>query len=348
MSGGVDSSVVAALLKQEGYDVIGMMLRLWSEENTCANRCCTPDSIEDARCIADLLEIPFYVRDYQLPFKEVVVDYFIDVYSKGMTPNPCLVCNKQIRFGKLLEEARNLGADYMATGHYVRVEKENDAYRLFKGEDDTKDQSYVLYQLDQKQLSHLMFPLGTMKKSNVRELAARFELPVAKRPDSQDLCFIGDEDYRGFLKRYAPQAFKTGDIINHQGETLGRHNGLPGYTIGQRRGLGVSASEPLYVTDLDMKNNNLIVGTKSERGRDSLIAGETRYISGKTPEKPIAITAKIRYSARPVPAKLIPLSDTEAKVLFEKPLADITPGQGVVFYNENEVIGGGIIQREDV
>jgi len=346
MSGGVDSSVAAALLKEQGYDVVGMMLRLWSEENCDTNRCCTPESIEDARSIADFLDIPFYVLDYQTPFKNTVVDYFTTSYSQGVTPNPCLVCNKKVRFGMLLEEAKKLGANYMATGHYVRTKEVDGKIELYKGLDPSKDQSYVLYQLDQDQLSHMMFPLGEFNKTYVRELAEKFELSVAKRPDSQDLCFIGDDGYRGFLERHAPESLKPGPIRNQQGKLLGNHQGLPGYTIGQRRGLGISTKEPHFVLNLDSKTNTLVVGTKDERGKEVFRTKETRYISGEELQTPLPILVKIRYTTQPVAATLYPLPDGLAEIRLDKPLGDITPGQGAVFYLDDQVIGGGIIIKE--
>ncbi|MCP4295372.1 MAG: tRNA 2-thiouridine(34) synthase MnmA [Proteobacteria bacterium] len=345
MSGGVDSSVAAAILKKEGYDVVGMMLRLWSESNCDSNRCCTPESIEDARGIADQLEIPFYVRDYQEPFKETVVDYFTQIYSDSWTPNPCLVCNKKIRFGKLLDEALSLGAQFFSTGHYVKVEKQGALFQLHRGVDPAKDQSYVLYQLNQHQLSHLKFPLGALNKSEVRQLAVQFGLSVANRPDSQDLCFIGDEDYRGFLRRYLPQIFQPGEIKNLQGDVLGSHQGLPGFTIGQRRGLGVSGPAPYYVTDLDTATNTLWVGHNHERGKFRFTVGEVCYISGIPLTNEVEIEVKIRYTSKVVAARLRPIEGEKAELHLKNPINDVTPGQGAVFYKGDQVLGGGIIQK---
>jgi tRNA-specific 2-thiouridylase len=344
MSGGVDSSVVATILKREGYDVIGIMLRLWSESSCDTNRCCTPESIENARLLADQLEIPFYVLDYQQPFMELVVGYFTQVYSASMTPNPCLVCNKKIRFGKLLKEALALDAQYLATGHYAQIRQKDGIYQLHRGVDLLKDQSYVLYQLDQYQLSYLKFPLGDFHKTEVRRLAQEYGLAVAKRPDSQDLCFVGDSDYREFLKKTVPGIFKKGELKNQQGEVLGTHNGLPGYTIGQRRGLGISGTAPYYVTKLDTATNTLWVGKDNERGQKQFWVDEVKYISGKTPEKQREILVKIRYTSKTVPAILIPNREEKAEIVLEKPLNDITPGQSAVFYQGEQVVGGGIIQ----
>lgn len=344
MSGGVDSSVAAALMKEAGHEVIGIMLRLWSEEGCKSNRCCTPESIEDASLVADQLGIPFYVRDYKDHFKDIVVEYFIEAYQNIVTPNPCLVCNKQVRFGRLLDEALTLGADYLVTGHYVRTERTEHGILLKKGFDEGKDQSYVLYQLGQKQLEHCLFPLGEMQKSQVRNLAEKFELPVAKRPDSQDLCFIGDGDYRDFLQRHGTKSFPMGDIVDQDGKKLGRHNGLPYYTIGQRRGLGVSGPEPYYVTCLDVEKNRLILGTAQQRGRSDLFAKEMRYTLENPPTEPMEVMAKVRYKAQDQPATLTPLPGGRAQVEFRNLLPDITPGQAVVLYQEDMVIGGGIIE----
>ncbi|MDH5561224.1 MAG: tRNA 2-thiouridine(34) synthase MnmA [Deltaproteobacteria bacterium] len=347
MSGGVDSSVAAFLLKEMGYDVIGMMLRLWSEKNNDANRCCTPDSIDNARRIADDLDIPFYVLDYQSEFKRLVVDYFIKTYSRNLTPNPCLVCNKMIRFGGLLDEAINLGAHYLATGHYAIIRNDSDKKRLFKGLDPLKDQSYVLYKLDQYQLSHVLFPLGKMTKKEVRSIAEKAGLPVFNRPDSQDLCFIGDENYSQFLQRYAPRSFIPGEITDSSGNCLGRHKGLPAYTIGQRKGLGVSSSHPLYVIGLDEDNNRLVVGGKQERECFELLADQCHFLSGKAPVEKTGITVKTRYTAKESRASLSPAGDDQMLVRFDEPVMDVTPGQSVVFYQEDEVLGGGIIQRHN-
>jgi tRNA-specific 2-thiouridylase len=346
MSGGVDSSIAAALLQEQGYEVIGIMLRLWAEAGPAANRCCTPDAVTDARRVADRLGIPFYVRDYKDIFKTTVVDYFTETYARGLTPNPCLTCNRQIRFGRLLDEALALDADYLATGHYARVrQKEDGVYHLLKGIDPAKDQSYVLHRLGQAQLAHALFPLGDFTKSQVREMARRRELPVFNRPDSQDLCFLGDGDYREFLARHASGAAQPGPILDTAGRVLGEHQGLPFYTIGQRKGLGITAPHPLYVLAVEPSRNAVVVGTAEELGRHELTAAEVSYVSGHPPSGPLSITAKIRYKAREMHAILTPLANDFAYVRFEAPVRDITPGQGVVFFQDDEVLGGGIIRR---
>ncbi len=345
MSGGVDSSVAAALLVQKGYQVIGLMLRLWAEPGGEAdNRCCTPDAVNSARRVADALDIPFYLFNVETPFRAHVVDYFVREYAAGRTPNPCLMCNRHIRFDLLLRRALTLDARYLATGHYVRLERANGRYRLLKGLDAHKDQSYVLYMLDQNVLPHLLFPLGEYTKTQVRQMARRLDLPVADRAESQDLCFLADGDYRRFLHQEAPQAVQPGPIIDRAGRVLGRHKGLPFYTIGQRRGLGIAAPEALYVLAIDAARNALVVGAAAELGSNDLTADCISYVSGQTPPQPLRVTAKIRYRASEAPALLTPLPADRARLRFDASLRDITPGQGVVFYRGQELVGGGIIE----
>ena len=346
MSGGVDSSMAAALLLEQGYAVIGIMLRLWAEAGPAANRCCTPDSVSDARRVADVLGIPFYVRDYKEVFKNTVVDFFTQTYASGLTPNPCLVCNRQIRFGRLLQEALALEADYLATGHYARLRRtELGGYQLLKGLDTNKDQSYVLHRLGQAQLAHALFPVGEYQKSHVRAMAQARGLPVFNRADSQDLCFLGNGDYREFLSRHAAGAARPGPIVDRSGRILGQHRGLPYYTIGQRKGLGIAAPQALYVLALEPSRNALIVGTAQELGRNELTASDVTYVSGFPPPGALPVTAKIRYKAREATAILTPLSERRAHVRFDEPVRDITPGQSVVFYQSQAVLGGGIIER---
>jgi tRNA-specific 2-thiouridylase len=348
MSGGVDSSVAAALLVEQGYEVIGLMLRLWAEPGGTANRCCTPDAIADARRVADMLNIPFYVRDYKDIFKHTVVDFFIDGYAKGVTPNPCIVCNRDIRFDRLLKEALSLGGDYLSTGHYARVQQAPDgSYQLLKSIDTDKDQSYVLYTMTQERLARVLLPLGNYSKDEIRQIAEVKNLPVFDRPDSQDLCFLGNGDYRAFLQRHAPKVMQPGPILNTAGERLGEHRGLAFYTIGQRKGLGLSAPQPMYVLGIDSTTNSLIVGQAEELGRRELTAQKVTYISGQPPASSLEITAKIRYKAREVEATLTPLPNARAHLTFTTPLRDITPGQSVVFFQREQVLGGGVIEKSD-
>jgi tRNA-uridine 2-sulfurtransferase len=346
MSGGVDSSVAAALLVEQGYEVIGLMLRLWAEQGGAANRCCTPDAVADARRVADLLGIPFYVRDYKDTFKHTVVDFFIEGYAQGITPNPCVVCNRDIRFDKLLKEAISLGGDYLATGHYAWVQQSQDgSFQLLKGVDPSKDQSYILYTLTQERLARVLFPLGRHAKAEIRQIAEAKQLPVFNRPDSQDLCFLGEGDYRAFLQRRAPEIVQPGPILNSSGKVLGQHQGLAFYTIGQRKGLGLAGPEPLYVLNMNTANNSLVVGALAELGQKELTARQVTYVSGRLLTAPAKITAKIRYKAKEVEATLTPLPDARVRLTFDAPLRDITPGQAVVFFAGEEILGGGIIEQ---
>jgi len=349
MSGGVDSSVSAALLVQQGCDVIGMMMRLWSEDcgEGGANRCCTPGQMADARRIADQLGIPFYVIDTQDVFRGTIVQFFIERYAAGDTPNPCLECNRHIRFEWLLKHALALDADYLATGHYARIRRDADgSAHLLKGQSDAKDQSYVLSVLTQDKLQRAMFPIGEYEKPYVRQIADQLGLPVAQKHDSQDLCFLADGDYRRFLAQNRPEAMRPGPILTREGRELGQHTGLPNYTIGQRKGLGVSGgADPLYVLEMDPVRNALIVGTADELGRRCLIAGRVNWMMGQVPSGPFRAEVKIRYKSRPAPATVTPLPDQRIAVEFDQPLRDITPGQGAVVYEGEECLGGGIIAR---
>ena len=345
MSGGVDSSVAAALLVEQGYQVIGMMLRLWSESGSEAdNRCCTPDSMALARRVAAKLDIPFYAVDVQERFYDVVVQSFIEGYLQGNTPNPCIMCNKQIRWGFLMDRARAFGADYMATGHYARVEHASGGpARLLRGIDPGKDQSYVLSVLGQEQLCSTLLPIGGYPKAQVRAMAMDLGLPVAMRPDSQDLCFLARSDYRSFLKRNAAQSVKPGKIVDTSGQVVGEHQGLAFYTIGQRKGLGIAAPEPLYVLRKDMESNTLVVGLERDLGRRELTASSVNWISGSPPAAPLRSQVKIRYKAVEAWATVTPQSGNCAAVVFEQPMRDITSGQRAVFYQGEECLGGGTI-----
>jgi tRNA-specific 2-thiouridylase len=345
MSGGVDSSVAAALLVQQGYDVIGIMLRLWSEPGSEAdNRCCTPDAMATAKRVANQLNIPFYPLNAEEMFYGTVVRHFIDGYAQGITPNPCLVCNRFVRWGFLLQKAQSLGADYLATGHYARLGQQNGEYQLLRAKDEAKDQSYVLYSLTQEQLAHTLFPLGDYTKQQVREIASQLQLPAAQRPESQDLCFLGSKTYGEFLAQYAPQVVNPGPILSPQGEVLGQHAGLAFYTIGQRKGLGISAPQPLYVLEKDVERNTLIVGEKDELGKDELIAGQVNWIASRPPTEPFRAQVKIRYKAKLAQAAVHPLPKNRVRVTFDAPLRDITPGQAAVFYQNDRCLGGGLIQ----
>lgn len=349
MSGGVDSSVAAALLVEQGYNVIGIMMRLWAEVRcgvASTNKCCTPEAVEEAQRVADLLGIPFYLLNVEQPFKTYVVDYFVEGYLQGITPNPCLECNRHIRLGVLYRHARALGADFLATGHYARVRRLPDGtYQLLKAIDTRKDQSYVLYMATQEHLAHLLFPVGEYTKEQVRAMARERGLPTASRAESQDLCFVYDGDYRRFLARWANGAIRPGPIVRRDGTVLGTHKGLPFYTIGQRKGLGIAHPEPLYVLAMDPERNALVVGTREELGADEAQLIRVHWIAGHPPAEPIRVGVKIRYRAAEVPAWVTPTGPDTAHVRFERPLRDITPGQGAVFYDGEVCLGGGIIAR---
>ncbi len=434
MSGGVDSSVAAALLKEQGHEVIGLMMRLWSEPGAhtaqgdpAHNRCCSPDAIANARYVAGMFDIPFYVVDAQEVFRRTIVDFFVDGYVGGVTPNPCMECNRHIRWEFLLNKALSLGATHLATGHYARVRavdrrdvpaerlqpgdasagdasagdvsagdvsagdvsagdvsagdvsagdvsagdasagdapagdapperlRQGDAsagdapagrlYELLKAMDEKKDQSYVLSVMGQAQLRHAMFPVGEFTKPQIRELARQFNLPVAERPDSQDLCFLADNDYRRFLAEHAPQVVRPGPIVDSSGKVLGRHQGLAFYTIGQRKGIGLAAAEPLYVLTTDPERNALVVGPVTELGQTTMRVGRINWVGDVPPTQPFECTVKIRYKAAERPCTVTPLEGNRAGVALKEPARDVTPGQGAVFYDGDVCLGGGIILK---
>jgi tRNA-specific 2-thiouridylase len=344
MSGGVDSSVAAALLVQEGIEAFGLMLRLWSPDPGGYNRCCSPQDVTLARRVSEKLGIPFYVIDAHDRFKQQVVDPFIEGYLQGVTPNPCLACNRQIRWGYLLHQALAYGATHLATGHYARVEQHNNRFLLRRAIDPSKDQSYVLSVLGQFELSHARFPLGQLKKNDVRELAREMDLPVAERPDSQDLCFIPEGDYRPFLREHSLEPPEPGSIVNLDGETVGQHQGLADFTIGQRRGIGVSMSYPLYVINKDIQSNLLTVGPREALGCKQFAAGPVHWVADQPPTLPLHAQVRVRYKAREVSGLVEALQPNSVLVSLSEALPDITPGQAAVFYNNDLCLGGGIIQ----
>ncbi len=349
MSGGVDSSLTAALLVREGYDVVGATMRL-SDDSRDFNPeddrgCCSLSAVDDARRVAEILGIPHYVMNFRDMFQTTVIDYFLDEYANGRTPNPCIACNRYVKFEGLLQRCREIGAEYVATGHYAKIERdeENGRYVLKKGIDVLKDQSYALYHLNQKSLQHFMMPLGKYTKVETRRLAEEFNLPVAHKPDSQEICFVPNDDYKAYLEDKVPKALKPGDIVDVQGNRLGHHQGVPLYTIGQRRGLGIAAKTPLYVVDLDLKKNLVIVGENKDVFSDGLIAGDLNWITLDELSAPIEVTAKIRYGNKEGKAVVSPQEDGTVKVIFAEAQRAVTPGQSVVFYDGDKVVGGGII-----
>ena len=351
MSGGVDSSVAAALLVEQGYKVFGVMLNLWSEPGSAnLNRCCTPDSQAMARQVASILSIPFYVLDARQLFYDAVVKPFIHDYTHNRTPNPCLTCNRLVRWGFLLSYALAAGADFLATGHYARRSQNNGStYRISRGVDVTKDQSYVLHVLTQGKLAHTLFPLGEYTKQEVRQTAAKYGLPVASRPDSQDLCFIGASgNYAGFLAKYAPQARNPGPIVDRQGKILGEHQGLAFCTIGQRKGLGLVSPAPLYVLEKDLLSNTIVVGPRAQSGSKQLVAEDANWIEGQPLEPTFPASVKIRYTGHSINGTVNLLEGDRFRVEFENQVPDITPGQAAVLYNGDVCLGGGIIAGQSM
>lgn len=346
MSGGVDSSLAAKLIKDEGMECIGCTMKLYDNEDIGISRghtCCSLDDVEDARSVANRLGIPYYVFNFKDDFREKVIARFVAAYENGRTPNPCIDCNRFMKFDKLFERARVLGCDYVVTGHYVRIEEKAGVFYLKKALDDTKDQSYVLYSMTQEQLAHTRFPLGAMKKSEVRELAEANSFINASKPDSQDICFVPDGDYGAFLERYTGRLYEPGPFVDNEGHVLGTHKGTVRYTIGQRKGLGVAAGRPLYVSEIDVKGNTVTLSDEDRLFSDTLVAADFNWISGVAPTSEIRCRAKIRYRHREQPATAYPLEDGSVRVVFDEPQRAVTPGQAVVLYDGDIVLGGGEI-----
>lgn len=339
MSGGVDSAVAAVCLVREGYDVVGVTMRL-SDEVRGADR-----AAADARQVAECLHIPHHVVDFRARFRHHVIDYFVEAYAAGETPNPCVACNRYLKFSGLWETAQTCGADFLATGHYARVlwSEPLGRWQLLKGRDEKKDQSYVLYHISPDLLPHLLLPLGAFTKAEIREMAADFGLSVAAKAESQEICFIPDDDYGRFLREHCPDCVTPGDIVDRTGRVLGRHDGVPLYTIGQRRGLGIAASEPLYVIGLDREKNQVMVGSAAEVFTDTLTAHDVNWLTGGPLTTPRRVEAKIRYGPHTAWAEVSPLGAAEVEVYFDAPQRAVTPGQSVVFYDGEEVVGGGVI-----
>ena len=350
MSGGVDSSVAALLLQRQGYDVVGVTMRLWTEERDdlppLSKRCCSVEDIDDARRVCQIIGAPHYVQNFEREFQQHVVDYFVREYERGRTPHPCLACNDKIKFDFLLRRAMFLEADYIATGHYARIRREDGTFRLLKGLDSNKDQSYVLFTLTQAEMKRLLLPVGDYPKDEIRRLASEAGLPVADKPDSQDICFIPDGDYRKFVGgRSAPQ---PGELVDADGRLLGTHPGVQFFTVGQRRGLGLNggSGKPMHVIKIDAAANRVVLGPEDQLYGSRLWASGVSFTSGRVVESaPLAVTAKIRYKASEFPAEVTPHGEW-AEILFREPQRAVTPGQAVVFYQGDEMIGGGIIELE--
>lgn len=345
MSGGVDSSVAAALLKQQGYSVIGITMQLlpYDEHST---GCCGFKGIEDARKVADQLEIPHYVLNFRNIFREKIIEDFCSEYQQGKTPNPCIRCNKYIKFGTLLKRAEQLDVASIATGHYARVEydKIKKRFLLKKGQDAKKDQSYALYVLNQKQLQRTIFPLGDLTKPKIREIAKELNLPVALKKESQEICFVTDNDYTKFVRTHSSKKNQPGPIKDSNGNILGQHNGIINYTVGQRKGLGIAAKEPLYVISIDRENNTIIAGPSQECYGNQLSAKDINLIAIDSITTPMKITAKVRYNDEATDALLSGTEDGRITVKFSKAKWALTPGQAVVCYDNDTVIGGGVIE----
>lgn len=349
MSGGVDSSVCAYLLKQKGFEVIGITMQI-EQDNLEAdkyNGCCSNDVVDDAKHVADEIGIPHHVVNLSSQFSDKVVKYFINEYVVGKTPNPCIECNKYIKFNALLKKALEFDADYFATGHYAIVEysPKYDRFILKKSKNQKKDQSYFLYKLTQSQLRHLILPLGYFTKSDIRQIAKNAGLTIAEKPDSQEICFI-NTNYKDFLrKKVASEEIKPGPFIDKNGKVLGKHEGIAYYTIGQRRGLGISAGKPLYVIEINAKNNSIVVGEEKDLFKKEFFAEELNWIAIDKLKGRTKVSAKIRYNFKEQPAEIIPMNNSIVKVVFKEPQKAIAPGQSVVFYVDDVVIGGGKITK---
>ncbi len=342
MSGGVDSSVAAALLVQQGVEVFGLMLRLWGEAEA-PNRCCSPQDVLSAQRVAQHLGIPLYVLDARPVFRHRVVQYFLDGYAKGVTPNPCLECNLHIRWGYLLQHACAIGATHLATGHYARTQHLNGTWRLLRARDRQKDQSYVLSVLSQQHLARTLFPIGELTKAEVRALARDLNLPISHRGESQDLCFVTYGDYRHFLRSHCPTHPTPGPILDTAGRRLGTHRGLADYTIGQRKGLGLAAGYPLYVLEKRPETNTLVVGPRQALGRKAFRAGSAHWIEGKPPALEFEALVRVRYKASEVPAVVRLDGRDEVSVMTAEAIPDVTPGQAAVFYEGEICLGSARI-----
>ena len=352
MSGGVNSSVAAALLVEQGCDVVGITMRVWprqeaDEPTKRFGSCCGTEAVEDARQVARTLGIPHYLLSMDEEFNQKVIDQFVDSYGKGQTPIPCLSCNSNLKFGSLLGRARAWDAAAVATGHYARVERDpvTGRHLLLRPKDLRKDQTDFLWPLTQAQLGAARFPIGELTKDEVRARARRLALVTADKPESQDICFVPDDDYRGFLRRRAPEVFRPGAVVDRLGTTLGAHGGIAGFTVGQKRGLGLAAGRPLYVIDLDPERNTVTVGGAAELERDRLVATAVNFIACAPPTSPLRVAAKIRHSHQPAPATVRALEGDAAEVVFDTPQRAVSPGQSVVFYDGDVVVGGGVISR---
>ena len=349
MSGGVDSSVAAYLLKEQGYDVIGVTMQIWEDEEQQRTEenggCCGLSAVDDARRVADRLEIPYYVMNFKQEFQKKVVDYFVEEYLAGRTPNPCIACNRYVKWESLLKRSMEIGADYIATGHYARIAKlPNGRFAIRNSVTARKDQTYALYNLTQFQLAHTLMPIGEYEKDQVRRIAQEAGLPVAAKPDSQDICFVPDGDYAAFLKKKAGERMPgEGDFVTRDGTVLGKHKGITHYTIGQRKGLGLSMGEPVFVSELRPKTNQVVVGEETQVFKKELLCGHLNFMGMEDLEEPRRVWAKVRYAHKGQWCRIEKQGRDLIRAEFEEPVRAITPGQAVVFYEGEYVLGGGII-----
>ncbi len=349
MSGGVDSSVAAYLLKEQGYDVIGVTMEIWQQEQTASEKgegCCGLSAVEDARRVAWDLGIPYYVMNFRQEFQSQVIDYFVDEYVHGRTPNPCIACNRHVKWEALLKRSMDIGADYIATGHYAQIDRlPNGRYALKKSVTAAKDQTYALYNLTQHQLSHTLMPVGRYSKEEIRRIADRLGLPVAGKPDSQEICFIPDNDYAGYIEKNSPVKVSEGNFVDPEGHILGRHRGITHYTVGQRRGLNLSLGRPAFVVEIRPETNEVVVGGAEDVFSDRLVCRNLNWMSvdGLRGEE-MEVTAKIRYSHRGAECVIREVEQDKVECRFQEPQRAITPGQAVVFYEGDYVVGGGVIE----
>ncbi len=349
MSGGVDSSVAAYLIKKQGYDCVDCTMKLYNNEDIGISRnrtCCSLDDVEDARSVAYKIGMPYYVFNFSDGFREKVIEKFVRSYESGETPNPCIDCNRYMKFDQLYERARILGCEYIVTGHYARIEYDGERYLLKKALDETKDQSYVLYSLTQEQLAHTLFPLGEMRKTEVRKIAEEKGFFNADKPDSQDICFVPGGKYAEFLEHYTGKPYPEGDFLSVDGTVLGKHNGIVRYTVGQHKGIGIPSEEPLYVKQINTIDNTVILGKEQELYSKEVIVRDINWIAGEAPKGEIRCKAKVRYRQKEQWATVIPTGVDSVHITFDEPQRAITPGQAAVLYDGDTILGGGTVVKK--